>query len=60
MGKNQKWPRQYAAEIAALPTSSARKKAMNDVPESCRCLTMTHVRLMFELRKFREKMEQKT
>ena len=38
-----KRPRQYALEIAALPTKAARVKALAMVPEEIRAITKIHV-----------------
>lgn len=47
-----KRPRQYAVEVALLPTHSERKDFINSrVPEDCRALTVTHLKITLERRR---------
>lgn len=47
-----KRPRQYAAEVALLPTHTERKAFIDSqVPEDCRALTITHLKITLERRR---------
>ena len=47
----EKRPRQYAAEIAELPTREERAAALARVPQHLQALTAEHVKTVFESRK---------
>ncbi|MEX1197830.1 MAG: hypothetical protein WEB57_08235 [Pseudohongiellaceae bacterium] len=44
-------PRQWAADIAALPTVEQRRALLKQVPERIRPLVKTHLRITWERRK---------
>lgn len=41
-------PRQFAQQIANLPTKEARRRALEEVPEHLRDMVRTHVELTWE------------
>ena len=43
MSADGKWPREYAADIAKLPTYEQRQAALNNVPMHLKDLTRTHL-----------------
>lgn len=54
----QRWPRHYASEIAALPSADARRAALRAVPEAYRAWVERYVRDIFDKRS-RERREGK-
>lgn len=44
----EKPPRQWAAEIAALPTLEARRQRLDQVPEHLQALVKTHLKNAWE------------
>jgi len=54
VSNSDKPPRQWAIEIAALPDLPARRMALEWVPDNCRPIVETHLRLAW-MRKKHEK-----
>ncbi len=52
-GEITKRPREWAAEIAALPTLEARRKALSQVPDKDLPLVETYLRNFWALKKAR-------
>lgn len=55
MTPHEKRPRQYAQEIATLPTAAARNKALGAVPPEMRDLVRDHVESAFAIRRARRR-----
>lgn len=51
--RSERWPREYVAEILALPTREERRAALNRVPSHLRPIVKTHVRIQWETRRVR-------
>lgn len=52
MAHNYKPARRWADEIAQLPTRAARKEALTTVPGNLRPIVETHLRNLWEQKKF--------
>lgn len=48
---SERWPREYVAEILALPTREERRAALNRVPSHLREMVKLYVRIAWEKRK---------
>lgn len=53
--RSDRWPREYVAEILALPTREERRAALNRVPNHLRPIVETHVRIAWEKRHVRSR-----
>jgi hypothetical protein len=51
--QNEKRPRHWASEIAALPTKEQRLERLNKVPPEWQSLVKTHVEITFFINKHR-------
>lgn len=51
----EKWPRHYAAEIAAIGSLEGRREALGRVPEHMRELVKTHLKNTWEINRAKEK-----
>lgn len=49
--QNEKRPRHWAAEIAALPTLEQRREALNAVPDQIKDLVKKHIEITFFVNK---------